>query len=413
MITENLGQRGIQRAFLMCVFSACFFLVSCGGGAPKPTIIVSKVADRVFVSNQQTNALQVVDGQRDKVTTFNVATGVGPTSLFEVQGKKFTIVYNSFEHSIGTVDNTAERQSASVALPAAAASLAVAADGSKAYAAIPISNCSGSTIVGAIAVVSFGSNSITGCVSLQGVRNIVLSHNGAILLAFVDNSSTAYYVTTSDLTTGAVAISDAGAVLDHPGNAVFSSDDSTAYILSCGEECGGAVGSAKVSMFATSSKTLGSSVSVAAAREGLLSGSKLFVAGTVPPALPGGSPQGMVQTVDTGTLTAGASAVISDGIHDTIALGSNNQLFIGARACGNVVHGCLSIYNTSSGAVAFSAPVTAPAGDEVTGIEPIPGRNVVYVCEGGELRIYDTTTGALAANQSDIIGKAADVRAIF
>src|SRR5204863_9791695 len=80
MITENLGQRGIQRAFLMCVFSACFFLVSCGGGAPKPTIIVSKVADRVFVSNQQTNALQVVDGQRDKVTTFNVATGVGPTS---------------------------------------------------------------------------------------------------------------------------------------------------------------------------------------------------------------------------------------------------------------------------------------------------------------------------------------------
>ena len=54
------------------------------------------------------------------------------------------------------------------------------------------------------------------------------------------------------------------------------------------------------------SKTLGSSASVAAAHEGLLSGSKLFVAGTVPPALPGGSPQGTVQTVDTGTLTAGA-----------------------------------------------------------------------------------------------------------
>ena len=107
------------------------------------------------------------------------------------------------------------------------------------------------------------------------------------------------------------------------------------------------------------------------------------------------------------------NAVISDGIHDTIALGSNNQLFIGARACGNVVHGCLSIYNTSTGAVAFSAPVTAPAGDDVTGIEPIPGRNVVYVCEGGELRIYDTTTAALTANQSDIIGKAVDVRAIF
>src|SRR5207237_7360769 len=128
----------------------------------------------------------------------------------------------------------------------------------------------------------------------------------------------------------------------------------------CAGGGGSAFWSAKVSMFATPSKILGSSASVAAAHEGLLSGSKLFVAGTVPPALPGGSPQGMVQTVDTGTLTAGASAVISDGIHDTIALGSNNQLFIGARACDNIVHGCLSIYNTSSGAVAFSAPVTAP-----------------------------------------------------
>ena len=168
-----------------------------------------------------------------------------------------------------------------------------------------------------------------------------------------------------------------------------------------------------MTVFTPSSKTLGSSASVAAAREGLLSGTKLYVAGTVPPVSPGGSPQGTVEPVDTATLTAGASAVISDGIHETIALGSNNQLFIGARACSNVVHGCLSIYNTSTGAVAFSAPVTAPAGDDITGIEPIPGRNVVYVCEGGELRIYDTTTAALTANQSDIIGKAVDVRAIF
>ena len=414
MITENLGQRSIQRAFLTCACCACFFFISCGGGgAPKPTVIVSKVADRVFVSNQQTNVLQIVDGQRDKVTTFTVPTGAGPSLLLEVQSKQSTIVYNSAEHSIGTVDNATEHQSASVSLPGDAVSVAITADGATAYAAIPASNCSGSTIVGAIAVVTFSSTSITGCVPLQGVRNIVLGHNGATLLAFVDNSNTAYYVTASDLTTGAVAISDAGAVLDHPANAVFSGDDSTAYILSCGEECGGAAGSAKVTVFTPSSKTLGSSASVAAAREGLLSGTKLYVAGTVPPVSPGGSPQGTVEPVDTATLTAGASAVISDGIHETIALGSNNQLFIGARACSNVVHGCLSIYNTSTGAVAFSAPVTAPAGDDVTGIEPIPGRNVVYVCEGGELRIYDTTTAALTANQSDIIGKAVDVRAIF
>jgi hypothetical protein len=169
------------------------------------------------------------------------------------------------------------------------------------------------------------------------------------------------------------------------------------------------VGSAKVTVFSTANKALGNSVTVPAARDGLLNGTSLYVAGTVP----GVSPQGIVQTINTSTLTAGGSASISDGIHDMMALGSNNQLFIGARACSNVVHGCLSIYNVSSGAVAFSAPVAAPTGDDVTGIEPIPGRNVVYVCEGGELRIYDTTTAALTANQSDIIGKAVDVRAIF
>ncbi|HMC30301.1 MAG TPA: hypothetical protein VKL99_05660 [Candidatus Angelobacter sp.] len=203
MITENLGQRSIQRAFLTCACCACFFFISCGGGgAPKPTIIVSKVADRVFVSNQQTNVLQIVDGQRDKVTTFTVPTGAGPSLLLEVQSKQSTIVYNSAEHSIGTVDNATEHQSASVSLPGNAVSVAITADGATAYAAIPASNCSGSTIVGAIAVVTFSSTSITGCVPLQGVRNIVLGHNGATLLAFVDNSNTAYYVTASDLTTG-------------------------------------------------------------------------------------------------------------------------------------------------------------------------------------------------------------------
>src|SRR6059058_4342838 len=147
MITENLGQRSMQRAFLTCACCACFFFISCGGGgAPKPTIIVSKVADRVFVSNQQTNVLQIVDGQRDKVTTFTVPTGAGPSLLLAV-------------HSIGTVDNATEHQSASVSLPGNAVSVAITADGATAYAAIPASNCSGSTIVGAIAVVTFSSTS--------------------------------------------------------------------------------------------------------------------------------------------------------------------------------------------------------------------------------------------------------------
>src|SRR5438094_3992461 len=123
MITEILGQRGLQRAFLASAFSACFFFISCGGGgSSRRTVIVSKVANRVFVSNQQINALQVVDAQKDEVTTFNVGTGLGPAALFEVQSKKFTVVYNSAERSLATIDNAVEQQSGAVALPDSAVS---------------------------------------------------------------------------------------------------------------------------------------------------------------------------------------------------------------------------------------------------------------------------------------------------
>ena len=46
---------------------------------------------------------------------------------------------------------------------------------------------------------------------------------------------------------------------------------------------------------------------------------------------------------------------------------------------------------------------------DVTGILPISNRNVVYVCESGELDIYDTNTNALTPTQVDVQGKAIDV----
>jgi hypothetical protein len=48
---------------------------------------------------------------------------------------------------------------------------------------------------------------------------------------------------------------------------------------------------------------------------------------------------------------------------------------------------------------------------DVTGILPITGRTVVYVCYGGELDIFDTSTDtAITTNPPiDIVGKAFDV----
>jgi hypothetical protein len=121
-----------------------------------------------------------------------------------------------------------------------------------------------------------------------------------------------------------------------------------------------------------------------------------------------------------------------------MALGANGQLFVGARTCTEVVapippptgaevRGCLSIYNTLTtavGNVPAGAVVIPPANGDVTGIQPIAKRGdgmaqeVVYVVQGGSLRIYDATIDALEYNPnnsnnpgqiSNLVGQFVDV----
>ena len=125
---------------------------------------------------------------------------------------------------------------------------------------------------------------------------------------------------------------------------------------------------------------------------------------------------GRLTVVDTVALTPATPVTISDGYHDQMQMGANSQLFVGSRNCTNInisggeVRGCLSIVNTGTG-----GGVTAPPDNgNVTAIEPIPNRNVVYVCEGGALRIYDTTTDKLQTTpeQPNVVGQAIDVKLV-
>jgi hypothetical protein len=107
--------------------------------------------------------------------------------------------------------------------------------------------------------------------------------------------------------------------------------------------------------------------------------------------------------------------IITDGYHNKISLGPNGQLFIGASTCTEIVppipppagaetRGCLSIYNTLTTTVGGTPPgaVAIPAENgDVTGIQPIGTRQVVYVVQGGSLYIYDATTDALLYNPSN------------
>lgn len=395
-------------------------LAGCGGyNAPSSTANTSHIAKRVFLSNESTSVLDLIDASVDQfssftdnttgqISNFTIALTAGPTSMLETADKKTILIYLSVTKALSVVDTTTESQVVSVALPDSATSIALAADGTKAYAAIPTTACAGSAVVGAVEVLTLSTGKLSNCVPVAGARSIVLSHDSKTLLVFAQDTNVAAFVDATAQT--ATAINPTGTVLDRPVSAVFTADDSTAYIMSCGSECGGV--QASVVPWSRSTNVLDTPAPVAAAREALLDSGNLYVAGSDP------NLGGQLTVLSANALSVAKGPFpISDGVHNTVLL-YMGQLFIGARACADTVHGCLSIYNTTNGNITFSAispnpSNTAPGGDDVTGMQAIPGRSVVYVCEGGALRIYNTGSDALQSNQLTIPGNIVNALEVF
>ena len=226
---------------------------------------------------------------------------------------------------------------------------------------------------------------------LPGAHRLVLSHNNSKLLVFNEALNQFEVINTSDNSVKTVT----GTGLDHPSYAVFSADDSKAYILNCGSECGGT--QASVSVLDTSALTITQTVNVDAATIGMSDTNNLYIAGTGPN---GGS----ATVLPLSSLTPGKAIGIGDGFHQVIAL-FQSKLIIGARTCSK---GCMSIIDPSAG----TAVVDSAKGD-VTSITAITPRKVVYATEGGEVRIYDLTTNQELLNNNtpliDVVGKAASV----
>lgn len=198
------------------------------------------------------------------------------------------------------------------------------------------------------------------------------------MLAFADTSDSTWLIDLTASTITAVAIPG----FSRPVNAFFSSDGNTAYVLNCGNQCGG-TDSPSVSQFDVPSQTIKATVTVGGATVGLLNGTNLYVAGYA------GGANGTLDVVDTSTMTRTTASpiLINDGQQSIMAV-NNNMLYIGAKTCSNIVTGCLSIVNLNNNtAVAPGQPLGA-----VTGLQSIPSRNAMYVIQGGLLNIYDTTT---------------------
>lgn len=400
--------------------AAIAVLLSCGGNygssSSGSSSTTSGIKKRAFVSNNFQNQIDIVNAANDTINTILTTTatgttqttlantinsGAGPAQMVLTADKKLTLVFDQGSNTITVIVNATEANAGQIPLPNFTESFVAAPDSATVYVAVPNAPQTGQT-AGAVEVLSATTGTLTNTIPVPRARRLVLSHNGNKLLVFADATDQMWVVDTAAKTATVVT------GFDRPVSGVFSSDDSKAYILNCGRECGSTAAPpappAKVTELDMATNTpTGRSVDVSAATVGLLDSSgNLYVAGTAA----GG---GKLDVVNSSSLTVSKSGVaISDGTHTIMKLGANGKLFVGSRTCSSTVQGCLSIFDTAAG----SAVTSAAGGGDVTGIEPVSARNVVYVIEGGELVIYDTTTGKPQTTQIDIVGKALDVRVV-
>jgi len=306
-------------------------------------------------------------------------------------------------------------------VPGFTESIVVSPDSLTAYIAVPTAPVVGQP-PGAVEILNLNTGGITGEINVPAVRHLALGRSGNRLLAFSDNLNSVAVVSFG---TGNPAVTFVDG-FDRPVMAFFSGDDNTAYVVNCGAECGGTQASVQTLNLAPDPPVKGPSFNVPVASFATLDGTTMYIAGTPVPASPctgqttAATTCGLLTVFDLISMSVvnPAPIIITDGYHNRMALGANGQLFIGAHHCTEIippippppdaeVRGCLSIYNTQTGAV-----VIPPADGDVTGIEPIATRKVVYLVQGGELQIYDTTTDKLQTTQIDVSGQVIDVKTV-
>jgi hypothetical protein len=444
-----LGASGLKQvAPLFALVTACAAMVSCSSNYnPTNTIPQANPATikvHIFVSNplfpngsSTAAVLNVVDGQLDLLSPSVISVGTtspSPGLMVLFPNKRFTLVYSSSNNSIVLVNNATQSVSqnssgntSSITLPGFSESVVVGPDNVTGFAAVPSASVTPGTgqPPGMVQVLDLTNGIIAAGLPVPGAHYLAQSHDGNRLLVLGSRADTVTMVTPSSVGTSTDPRTDIQSPLfDHPVWATFSQDDSTAYVLSCGPECGGT--NASVTLLDVNTNLVGPTIPVDAATFGLLSGNTLYVAGTKPGAntCSGSSAPtlatscGEVSVVDLVSMTVSATSTITDGYHNRMEMGGNNQLFIGARTCTNInvagsggapgeVRGCLSIFDTGKSSV-----VIPPKNGDITGIQPIGRRSVVYVAQSGNLSIYDTTTDKLQTTQVDIVGQAVDVKQI-
>jgi hypothetical protein len=416
---------------------ASFSFVSCGS---YPNALTTRVLASQSVSSATASpGLDLINGEDDTLLRGSgISAGGSPGLMALTPDRSIVLAFDSSSNNVEVINSVRQSQEGNIQLPGSTTSMVALATGN-AYAAVPTAPMNNGPSPGAIEVMNIVSGGIAATLSVPGAQTVVSSPDGTHLLAFSNDSNvvTVIYPLRVNLSTPVMATVPG---FDRPVNAVFSADGSTAYVLNCGPECGSGSASASVQTLDVATLTVGSPVPVDGATIGWLSGSTLYVAGTPTASVSNPAPNnscagqttaatvcGRLDVINVGSMTVTSSAVITNGYHDRIDMTINGQLFIGSYTCANIgnvdnpqgeVRGCLTIYNTTNGAI-----VIPPDNGDVTGFQSFTTRDVEYVAEGGNLRVYDTLIDSLLLDNTnnpnlpetgtiEITGYIIDVKAI-
>ena len=452
----------MKKALILFVIllPASLILLSCGGYSAPSNGGGSGIKYRAFISNDVSAGtglagVYIVDAANDVRGSISpISAGNTPGMMVLTPNRTLTLVFSGngtqfSDNQFTIIANAGETEAGHVTLPGLTESFVVSPDSSTAYVAVPTAPVIGQS-QGIVEAIALASGTVTGQVNVPSAHYLSIDNSGNRILAFSDNSDSVAVITPSNIGIGNAVTSVGG--FDRPVAAFFSSDDTTAYVVNCGAECGGTT--ASVQQLNLTNNTLGSYVAACtpgttqcAGTVALVNGSTMYLAGTpysdgVPSQACTGQTTaaatcGLLTIIDLSSMSVinTAPIVITDGYHNRIALGANGQLFIGARTCteiippvpppaGAEVRGCLSIYNTQSvpvGSIQPGAVTIPPTTGDVTGIQPIATRDVVYVVQGqnvqgGTLYVYDTKTDAVDAVEeqklSNLIGDFVDIKTI-
>ncbi len=417
----------------MLILGLAVLVAGCGSSPSNPsTPPPTGLKKRVLLSNQQGGVVNILDGQKDVLSTKTIAASA-PTKI--VTGGGQTAILNSSVAQVSIFDNTQETVTFAPLVADIPSDIVITQDGKTVWVAERNN--------GFVQAIDTATGIVTTSVPVPSVHRLVLSPNGTRLLAFSDNPqglpgpvsnpgafTNAFFVID---TTNAVTTHQATPILlspgDQPFSAVFNTSETQAFILNCGSGCGGNDGTAAANPTAPSvlnvdftnpaAPGIGARLAVPAATAGLLANGNLFIAGTTSPTAAVSPGTGFLQVVNASSLTPGSSPVpITDGLHTFMVLTSNSRLYIASQSCtvgpvqpNNTVTGCLTIANITNPAAPTATVPSESAfrqNFDVTAIQPISNRSVAYVIQGGELDFFDLNTDAVSTTITtiDIVGKA-------